>query len=169
MSAGTLSLFEQPLFANIILPFLLIFVIVYAVLEKTKILSKENKAINVIVAFVIGIVFIGVPAAAGVTIKFLPIVAVIVVLIFGLMLMFGIAGISKGGESFEFHTGLKITLGILVGIAFVITILWATGTLQYIIAVKEQWWASQLWQTLIFIGLLVGVIIVLLIKEKNKS
>ena len=163
-----LSLFEQPLFANIILPFLLVFTIVFAVLQKTKLLGQDNKAIDVIISLVIGIVFIGVPAVAGVTIKFIPIVAVIVVLIFGLMLMFGISGISQGEGAFQFHSGIKITLGIVIGIAFIITILWATGTLQYIIAVKEKWWASQLWQTLIFIGLLVGVIIALVVKGKNK-
>ena len=47
------------IFTQYILPFLLIFVIVFAVLEKTKIFGEDKKQTNAIAGFVIAMIFIG--------------------------------------------------------------------------------------------------------------
>ena len=116
------SLFTDPFFTQVILPFLLIFVIVYAVLQKTKILAETNKSINIIVSFIIAFIFVGVPSFVGVALNVIPVIAVILVILLSFMLVFGFVGIDV-----HQNNGLKITVGILLGITLIATIIWATG------------------------------------------
>ncbi len=116
------SLFTNSLFTQIILPFLLIFVIVFAILRNTKILG-DNKSADIIVAFIIGFIFVGVPAAVGITLNIIPVVAVMLVIVLCFLLLFGFAGFSTQ----PINKGLRITIGIILGIALIVTIIWATG------------------------------------------
>src|SRR3989344_8866636 len=49
---------------DVMLPFLLIFVIVYAILQKTKILGEGRKNLNVIIAVVVGLLVV-IPHVTG--------------------------------------------------------------------------------------------------------
>ncbi len=49
---------------DILLPFLLIFVIVFAILQKTKVLGEERKNLSIIVALVVGLLVV-IPHATG--------------------------------------------------------------------------------------------------------
>jgi hypothetical protein len=49
---------------DILLPFLLIFVIIFAILQKTKVLGEERKNLNIIVALVVGLLVV-IPHATG--------------------------------------------------------------------------------------------------------
>ena len=117
------SLFTDVLFTQVILPFLLVFVVVYAILQKTKILGVNRQA-DVIVSLIIGFIFIGVPAAVGVTLNIIPVIAVVIVILLCFMLIFGFTGLGVGQN---FNKGMKITLGIILGIAMVAIVVWATG------------------------------------------
>ena len=102
MAVETLSLFTHPLFMNVILPFLLIFTVVYALLEKTGVLGSDKKYANLIVAFVIGFMFIGVQSMVGFTLKIIPVIAVMIIILLGYFLVFGFIGIHQ-------LKGMKIT------------------------------------------------------------
>ena len=87
--------------ADVLLPFLLVFTIVFAVLQKTEILGKAKKNYNVMVALVMGlaVVFPHVlgtypPTSDPVTIinNALPSVSVVLVAIVALLLLIGIMG-----------------------------------------------------------------------------
>jgi len=114
----------NPFFTDIILPFLLIFVVIFAILRKSQVLG-DNKFADTIVAAVIAFIFVGVPTAVGFTMKLLPVITVLVVILLCYYLIFGFLGIHK-------NSGIMIGLGILFGIAFIGTILWATGVWQKI-------------------------------------
>src|SRR3989344_4852290 len=53
------TILQHEVLAKFAYPFLLIFFIVFAVLEKTKILGDDKHQINALVAFVIGLIFVG--------------------------------------------------------------------------------------------------------------
>lgn len=117
------SIFMQPILTNFILPFLLAFVIVFAILEKTNLLGEGKRNANLLVAFVIGILFIGAQSLVGFTIRLIPIVTVFLIVLLGYFLIFGFIGI-------HLLKGMKITLGIVFGIAFIVAVAWATGLLS---------------------------------------
>jgi len=86
---------------DILLPFLLIFVIIFAILQKTKILGDAKKNLNVVVALVIGLLVV-IPHAAGryppnadpvlIMNEALPQVSLVIVAIIALLLLIGVFG-----------------------------------------------------------------------------
>jgi hypothetical protein len=153
MAFEDLGLFGQPLFTNIILPFLLVFTVIFAILEKTSILGKDKRQINAIVAFVFGLVSIGVPAVTGVLTKVIPVITVMIVILLSWMLVLGFIGgtTPEGG----LPPVLRLTLGIILAIAFIITILWATGALDFL---RTQPWSDTVFTTIIIIVFIIAVI-----------
>ncbi len=83
---------------DVVLPFLLVFTIVFAILEKTRILGtvksgKEeipNKNLNSMVAFVVGLLVVATANVVGFINESLPNVIIVVVVAFSYLLMIGI-------------------------------------------------------------------------------
>lgn len=121
---GTFNLLTNPFFSNVILPFLLIFVVIYAILEKTNLLGQGKKYANVLVALVVGFVFVGVQSAVGFTMRLIPLTVMLVMILVCFYLVFGL--ITEGQKIKQ----LQLALGIIFGIAFIIIILWAAGVLD---------------------------------------
>lgn len=144
-----------PFVYNVVLPFLLVFAVVFAILEKTKVLGEGKKHVNLIVAFCIAFIFVGVPAMVNVTLRLIPIVSLIIVILLCFLLLFGFTGINVAESKF-----LKIFLGIILGIAFAVVILWASGAFEKLKTAKMS---EAVINYLIFIVIFVVVIIVVLV------
>ena len=78
----------SPFFVNIILPFVLVFTLVFAILEKTRLLG-ENKQIDAIVGVVIGLFLISVPGPRDIVILLMPFLAVSIVILLVFMIIYG--------------------------------------------------------------------------------
>jgi len=144
------------LFTNIILPFLFVFTIVFAILEKTKFLG-EKKDINAIIALVFGLVAVGVPWAVGAVLNIIPVVVVIIVILISWLMTYGFMGGYKPGEGIS-PAWLK-TFQILLGLTFIGVILWATGLYKIII---DKPWASRIGETVLLIGAVIAVIAIVI-------
>jgi len=73
---------------EIIPAFLLIFVLIFAILQKSKILGSDKKQIDALIALAIALIFITVPVTRGIVVNLMPWLAVgvtviLVFLIFG--------------------------------------------------------------------------------------
>lgn len=133
---------------NVILPFILVFAIVYAVLHKTKVLGKESKNFNVIIALVMGFsivvphVLYGTPNPADKVLQggfidlvevinhALPQVSVLLVAILMVLLVFGIWG-SK----------VKLGENSLSGIIALVSFL----AIIFIFGNAAGWWQFPYW------------------------
>lgn len=156
----------SPFFTNVVLPFLLIFVVVYAILDKSKILG-EKRDINAIVSLVFALTTVALPSAFGavdVIIKIIPIVAVLIVIILAFMLTYGFVGGTdeKGFLKDPWH----VFFAIIVGLALLASVAWSTGLLGYI---TKQTWASQALQTFLIIASVVAVIAIVTSGGKPRS
>lgn len=118
------NILQSSIATQFIYPFLLIFFLVFAILEKTKILSS-SKQIHALIAFIIGLIFvtaIGPKIIVGNMILFL---TVAIVMVFVILLLWGfVYGDSSGFKPNKF---MKIGLGAVITIAMIFAILWATG------------------------------------------
>ena len=86
---------------DVLLPFLLIFVIVYAILQKTKILGEDKKNLNVVVAIVIGLLVV-IPHVTGrfpansdpvvILNNALPSISIVLVAVIFLLILIGVFG-----------------------------------------------------------------------------
>ncbi len=151
-----LGLLSNEFFTNVILPFILVFTVIFAILDKVEILGKK-KDIHAIISLVIALIAIGVPAAIGTLQKFIPIIAVLLVILFAWLLFFGFAGKSV---EVKWSSGMKTFFMIVLGVVLLTAIGWAfgstTGLLQSINI--DQVLSAQITQMVLFVGAIIAVI-----------
>jgi len=164
-----LQALEQLGLSDVLLPFLLIFTVVFAVLEKSKILGEDSRRFNVIIALIMGLAVV-IPHSLGiypqgvdaVTIinTALPNVSVVIIAVIMLLILIGVFG-------FELQGGGAVS-GIVGILAFLIVV--------YIFGSAAQWWIipDMLWwlsdpdtQALIVVILVFGIIVWFITGEKK--
>ncbi len=150
--AAQLGLLGSEFFTMVVLPFLLVFVVVFAVLQKTKILGSAKKDLHAVVALVFGLMVVGVPQVVGVVLNIIPVVAVIIIILLSWMLTYGFVGGTKDGEV---SPAWKVAFQVILSLVFLGLIAWSTGL--YKLALGKAW-ANQIGSTLLLIGAIAAVI-----------
>ena len=105
---------------NIVLPFLLIFAVTFAILQKIKLFGEEDKSkrVNGIVSFVLALFLIAQQELVDIMLQFLPRVSMIVLVFLMLLLVVGV--FKRDAVWSEWLLGL----GVIAAIA---SVLWAIG------------------------------------------
>lgn len=142
---------------DVLLPFLLIFVVMFAILQKTKILGEDKKRFNMVVALVIGLLVV-VPHVLGmyppnadvieILNKSLPQVSILVVAILMLMILIGLLG----AEATWMGSSLSGWVAIAAFIIIVIIFGGAAG-----------WWRNWWWFERFFGSDTIAVLVMLLV------
>lgn len=163
------TILSHPLFVEIILPFMLVFVLIFAILQKTKILGEGKKQIDALIALVMGLVVVSFSYATGIIISLIPFLAIgsVVILIF--MLLYGMAFVKKD-DAFELPTGAKTVIGVLAALGVIIATLIATGGWEYIADVYEGSDNGSFWLTnALIVALFVGGFFALTRKDSGSG
>src|SRR3989338_8842384 len=105
------TILQHWIFSNFIFPFLLIFFIFFAILEKTKILGSDKKQLNALVAFVIGLIFVSAVFPKLVVGNLILFLTVSIVIVFVILLLWGFA---TGGEAKIDNNAIKWVVGFLI-------------------------------------------------------
>lgn len=153
------TILSHPFFTEQILPFLLVFTLIFAILDKTKILGEGKRQINAIIAFVIGLLLIAFPFPNMIIVNLMPLLAVLAVILLVFMILYGFA---TGDKEFSMPKGLKITFGILIGLALIITLLVLTGYWGYVVGAVSGGEGSQIATNIFFILIIVAAIAIVL-------
>lgn len=119
------TIFNNALFTEIIWPFLLVFVLIFAILDRTKILGEGKRQINAIISLVIALIFVSFAKAVGIVVNLMPFLAVMLVIILVFYLILGFVFNEANGLSIP--KGMKIAGGIVMLIAVIIAVLVVTG------------------------------------------
>jgi hypothetical protein len=161
------TIFQNWIFTKFILPFALIVTLVYAILEKTKLLGDGKHQLNAIISFVIGISFTGFLAGTEIVSNMVLFLSIALVVLFVILMLWGFIYGKK--EGFELEPWMKTILAIVAGLAFIAAVIWATGVQDKIISLLfSQSWSSAFWSNLLFAAVVV-VSMVLLLKPKGKG
>jgi len=171
-----LAFFDQVGLYDVILPFLLVFTLVFGVLEKSKILGTEKgaddktytrKNLNAMIAFITG--FFVVASAQLVELVNVLVSRVALILVILVMLMLLIASFHKqqGDDGFELK-GMQGWLSGIVVVAVVLIFLdgvgWLTPAWYYV----TGYWNSTFMGTVLLLIIVVGFI-VYLTREPGKK
>ena len=157
---------------DFLLPFLLVFTIVFAVLQKMKLFGENTKNFNVIIALVLGLLFVA-PHIAGtypggydpvqVLNEALPSVSLVAVAAIMLLLLLGIFGRDLG-ESL-------MPVIAVVAIGFVIYIFGATSALNLWASPSTtfgSWWTDEITELLVII-LVFGLVVWFITRDSGES
>jgi len=84
-----MDLFTTDIFAKGILPFLLVFVLVFAILQKSKLLGEGKAQVDALIALTIGLILIGFPQPRDYIVAMVPWLAVALVVLLVVFLIYG--------------------------------------------------------------------------------
>ena len=119
------TILQNWIVAKFILPFLLVFFIVFAILERTKIFGEGKKQLNALTSFVIGLIFVGAVYPKLVVGNIILFLTVAIVCVFVILLLWGF--VFGNDKEVKIPKYLVFGLGAVVTIAFIWAVLWATG------------------------------------------
>ena len=159
-----MGIFDNVFFTEMLLPFLLVFVVVFAILQKSKVLGDGKAQIDSMVAVVIGLLLIGVKQPREIIVGIMPWMAVGVAVILVFLILYGFVA----GDLSAAPDWMKITFGILAG-------LFTLGVVVYITGLYElfgTWFSegtSDIWSNVIMVVLVVGVMVVAVVTGKKEK
>lgn len=150
---------QHPIATKFIYPFLLMFFIVFAILEKSKVLG-EKKQINALVAFVIGLIFVSVAYPKMVVGNMILFLTIAIIIVFVVLMLWGFITGEDGLKFDKFPKGLKWVIGIAIIIGVFLAVLWATGVglgfFENIIGEDtEAFWVNAIFIVMIAVALAV--------------
>lgn len=173
---GTIDFLKDFGLFDVILPFLFIFAIIFAILEKTMVLGKENnlpkKNINSIVALVIALIFVSANKLVNTLTNALPNVALIIVIFVSFLLMLGVFWKS---EEFDFKTNEKNWYKLFSVVAFIAMILIFLGAYEVSpgVSILSNWVSSigsgqmnDIIGGVVVLGIIIGLLIYVTRREK---
>lgn len=159
------TILQSEIFTRFALPFLLIFFIIFGILEKIKLFGEDKKQLHALVAFVIGLIFVGAvfpKLVVGNLILFLTVA--IVVMFVGIVLW----GFILGEEVKVTSKPLQWVIGIVILVAVIIALLWASGVegsaFDFLF---RQSWSADLWTNIAFIAVIIIALVVVLRKGSS--
>ena len=144
-----LSYWEQAGFFRYLLPFLLIFALVFAILSKLKIF-EEKKGVNGIIAFVVSMMSLQVSYVADFFSEIFPRLGIGLAILFVVLILLGIF--------FPKENWVNYTLLGIAGVIVVVILIQTAGATGWS---TGQWWADN-WPMVagaIFILVVIGVIV----------
>lgn len=158
------------IFTRFGLPFLLAFFIVFAILEKTKLLGEKKPQINAIIAFAVGLIFVGVAYPTTVVNNMILFLTVAIVVVFVVLLLWSFLG--GGDVKLPEGKGFRVILFIVLLIVVLVALLWATGwSAGFLEFFSGSNWAGNnaLWSNILFIIVIAVALAVVLKSAGGKS
>lgn len=153
------SSLESAGFYEIVLPFFLIFTIIFGILEKTNIFGKESHKFNIIIALVAGFLIVRNQTLVALMNSFLPNVSMFVLVIIAFLIILGIFGVQsdKWGGGLLFVFVIIAVVGVIWGLvqaADMQGIAWLPDWLYF--TQSDLYWIGGIGAFLIFMWFIVG-------------
>ena len=148
------------LFQTIILPFLLAFTLIFALLEKSKLLGEGKQQINAIISFVIAALLIYYSNAVDIITQMMVFMAIALAILFVFMLLFAFVWGTNEGDPFKEVKWLKYVLGIAALVATIIAVLYVTNKWDSVVNyLSDTTTGSNIFFIVFIIGAIVAVIL----------
>jgi len=168
------TILQHWIFTRFALPFLLIFFIVFGILEKTKLFGADKKQLNALIAFVIGLILVGATSPTLTISNLILFLTVGIVVLFVALLLWGFIAGEEGLKFEKIPKSLKLIIGAVIVIAVIIALLWALGAeVTFFKAVFDFFfksdWSSGFWVNFSFIVVIVLAIVLVLRKSEGSK
>jgi hypothetical protein len=156
---------SSDLVTQVILPFLLVFAVLFAVLDRIKILGEDRRQINAIVSLVIALMFVTFTKSVGMVTQLVPFMVVLAIIILVFLMLWGF--LAGGKDGLVVNKGIKIAGGIIIAIAVIVAVIIVTGAGDTISGWFSGSGSNTIVSTIVFLAIVGGAIaLVLSIKGK---
>jgi hypothetical protein len=164
-----ITFLESPVLTKFVYPFLLIFFIVFAILEKSKIFGDDKKQINALIAFVIGFIFVTAVFPKEMATNLILFLTIGVVVMFVILVLWGFVAGEEGLKFASMPKGLRWAIGIFIVITVAIAVLWAAGVNigNFLDNLFNISWSSTFWTNFVFI-LVVAIALAVALRSGKK-
>lgn len=164
------TILQSWIFTQFALPFLLIFFVLYGILEKTKVFGDNKEKLNAMISFVIGLIFVAAISPKLVVNNLILFLTVAIIVVFIALLLWGFIV----GETPKVTGKLKGVVAAVVIIAVAVALLWALGVPGTIFGdiydfLFKQDWSSSFWTNAVFIFVVIVAIVVILGGKKKQA
>lgn len=160
------TILQAPLMTDFLYPFLLLFFLVFAILEKTKILGEDVKTTNALVSLVVALIFVAAIFPKLMATNLILFMSVGLVIIFVGLMMWGFITGEKptpGGKWKSFYA-------VILFIAIFFAVIWAAGILTPFINGAERFmmflfgssWSGSFWTNALIVAFIAGAIAIAL-------
>jgi len=149
------TILQNAYFVELVLPFILMFALVFAVLQKSKILGEGKRQVDAIVAAVVGLIVVAFGHATQIIVYLVPVVAVGLVILFLFMLVWGMGHEGK----LELPKGVKWAIGIIAALGIIGAVIAITGAGDWI----YHYFSSKDTSGLITNAIVIVVVIVVIV------
>ncbi|MBS3076962.1 hypothetical protein J4233_01690 [Candidatus Pacearchaeota archaeon] len=161
---GGQTILSHPIFVETILPFLLIFTIVFAILQKSKVLGDGKRQLDAITALAIALIVISFAQAVGIILQMIPFLAVSLVVLLVLFILLGMFWKDSIPKGYEYFLASVITVAVAVAIMYF------TGAWEWLLDILYgRTGNAELISNTIFIVIIVAAVIVVVWKGKSES
>lgn len=163
------TILQSWIFTQFAFPFLLIFFVLYGILEKTKVFGEGKEKLNAMVSFVVGLIFVAAISPKLVVNNLILFLTVAIIVVFIALILWGFM-IGEEPKITGKFKGLAIAIVI---IAVAAALLWALGVPGTIFGdvfdfLFKQDWSSSFWTNVVFIFVVIIAIVIILPKKSGK-
>ncbi len=158
------TLFSSPL-GQTVLVFVLVFVGIFAILQKSKVFGDGKKQIDALVAVAMALIVASVGYAIDLISNLVPVMAVALVIILVFMILYG----SVHEKELKLPNGIKYAFGVVIFIAVAIAVLYFTPAWNYLMDIFSGGEGSAIFMNLIFIAVIIGAIAAVLAGSKSNN
>ena len=145
------TIFQHWIVTQFVLPFILIWTIVFAILRKTKILG-DNQQVDSLVAFVIGFIFISVLQPKEIVSNMILFLTVALVVMFVGLILWGFVSGKSMDKDILGPTWAKWVFGIVIVVGVILALVWSAGIDNALIDLLfKQSWSGTFWTNAAFI------------------
>lgn len=148
-------IFDSPFFMELLLPFLLVFVLIFAILQKSKILGDGKAQIDALVSLAIALIVIAIPGPRDIVVNLMPWLAVAVAVVLVFLIIYGFVA----GDLTKTPTWMKVVFGILAGVFTIGVVLYVSGLWDTV----SSYFSSgnqELWMSIVMLVIIGGAIAV---------
>lgn len=160
---GGPTILSHPIFVETILPFVLIFTVVFAILQKSKVFGEGKRQLDAIVSLVVGLLVISFAQAVGFIVQLTPFLAVSLIVILVFMILIG----SFWGD--KLPKGITYTLAVLVSIAVIVAVLVFSNAWDRIVDIFHIGSDSPWFANILFIVIIAGAVVAVVLSSKKKK
>jgi len=161
-----LTILQNSLFKDFLLPFFLVWVIIFAILQKTKLFGDGKMQLDALVSAVIGLIFMGALYPKQFVGNMVVFLSVAMVILFVILLLWGFA---VGGDFSKplSSKGMKWFFGILIGVSVITAVIYFSGYSADVSGwLYNQNWSNSFWSSVFFVVLVVAVLAFVLKPKK---